>query len=337
MNAVIHQAASDISGITAVVDSDGKTKHQWAGSFIATALATAIALIPGVGPEASLVLTEAVKNPAGRAPAITRRIWSTASGDPEDLQELENNQLASLLNGTTNSSVQSVLDYNINTTLALLQGVEIALGRTDYDDFLEFTRGGQYSDSGNKLPLKGDTSETLPKLSTTLNTYLISTLLAQNGFYAVLIPGLNPAAIYSDPTSNCPSWAGSSCNAKSKDLGCRGALDQFDLCANLWYSQAHNSSYLLLKNGKTDVKQSSQILQKMYTGNYASGESLFEGAAICELQSVFPFGSRPFYTNSGVDHAAGFVFMQGTFPLAAPYAKAWNSTMDFLAIRTWDL
>ncbi len=335
MDKAISRAAAEISTITAVVDSSSNTKHHWAENIIVTALATTIALIPGVGPEASLALSLAYKagtGAAGQIPGIVKNVWSARSTDPEQTKELENNQLAILLIGSTNTSVQSVLDFNTNMTLAILQGVEIGTSKTDYSSFLEFTDGGRYSDSGKKILLNADNFETSDKLLTTFTTYLISGSLAQNGFYAVLIPGLNPAAVYSDPSSNCPSWAGSSCNSKSSDVGCRGELAANNLCTNLWYSQTHKSSYLLLKDGKTDVKQSSQILQRMYQNNFASGESLFESAAICELQSVFPKGSMPSYTTSGPSGSAGFLFTQGSFPAAAPYANIINTTTNFLGI-----
>ncbi len=333
-NAII-RAADDISHITAVVDSTTNAKHNWAKDVIVTALGVVVAAIPGVGPEASLALTLVVKAgmaAAGQAPAAVSYLWSRGSQSPADTQEIQNGQLQALLDGPTGTSVRSILDRNINTTLAILQGVEMDNTPDDFSNFVNFTSQGRYSDSGNKITVDADSDAAYSTLTSTFNTYLISTSLAQNGFYAVLLPGLDPVAVYSDPASNCPTWAGSSCNSKSKDVGCGGQLDEYGLCGNMWYSATHNSSYLLLKDGKTNIKQSAQILKNMNTSGYATGNSLFEGAAICELQNVFPNTSSPSYTASGVNGLAGFYFAQGGFPAAEPYASPVNSTTNFLAI-----
>lgn len=337
MNDAIMRAADAISSITAVVDSDAKAKHNWAEDIIVTALGAVVAAIPGVGPEASLALTLGVKGAtaaAGQAPAAVTYLWSRGSKSPSETKEYQNDELQQLLNGG-GTSVQTILDGNIDTTLAILQGVEISGTPDSFSNFVNFTSQGRYSDS-NKITVNGDSESAHTNLLSTFNTYLISTSLAQNGFYAVLLPGLDPVAVYNNTANNCPKWAGSNCNLKSRDVGCGGQLDQYGLCGNMWYSAEHNSSYLLLKDGKTDIKQAALILQGMNNTGYATGKSLFEGAAICELQNVFPDTSFPSYIAGGVNGLAGFYFAQGSFPAAEEHALPVNSTTSFLAIGEED-
>ena len=335
MQMAITKAALNVDSVTSVADSDQKTHHHWIIDVLVTTLGVALSLIPDVGPEASVLLKLGVKSAkgvAGAVPSAAKTVWSNGQGAQENMQLVQDDELQSLLTGDTGADVESLLNENINTTLAIVQGVELSNATNDYSTFVLFAENGRYSTNDNiRIPVDNNTISTL---QTFFYIYLISTSLAQNGFYTVLIPGVNPVSIYNDPTNNCPGWAGSYCNSKTKDLGCQGQLDSYGLCSNLWFSKTHNSSYLLLKDGGTDAGQATEILKGMVDHGFATLQSFFEDAAVCELQHIFPTDQSAMYednlfNDSGATSlGAGFTVSPGFTYVDGQYASRGYITID---------
>ena len=175
-----------------------------------------------------------------------------------------------------------------------------------------------------------------------IDTFLLTTLLDDIGYYPILLPGVDPTAIYED-SNNCPDWARPACSQKSVDLGCQGKLDDsYGLCGTFWYSKAHKSSYTLLKAGKKTKPQQSIDLMRAVVDKAIFGDAgdfttafrfLFEYSAICTLRTVFPPEAHPIY-DKWIDESLseGYYFIIAVWPEARLSAVQFNATTWFLPI-----
>ena len=331
MNYVVGDVENNIDSITLISDSDQSASHNWAEEIVTTILGAVLAAIdiPDLGEDVSeifkLIYKVAATGITSQGSTVLGYVWPT-SVDPQQKIPYQNAELHNLI-----GAAHGTLNANINTTLGIIQGVEDTNATDDYTDFLQFVQSGAFSDNGpGQVSLNGQDNATLTSLYQNFNTYLITEALAQNGYYAVLIPGLNPEQVYQS-TAFCPAWAGSDCNSKSKDVGCEGKLDQYGLCRNIWFSATQNSSYVLLKSGKTNIAQSTDVLTKIFQGGYATGQTIFEGAGVCALRNLFPASSSVSYQPNIMGMAA-MMFLTGSMPALTPYEVPYNQTHSLVAI-----
>lgn len=315
---------------------DVKAKHNWAADIVSTALSVSVALIPGVAETAPLVkvlVSKAINAVAGAVPGASKALWPT-DPTPDNQRQYAADDLKSLINRPDEYCVKSAFTQNINLSLATVQGVEFEGSTDDFSLFLQYTKGGLFSDDQDTIDFNKDNSATVSSLKFGMNTFVLSTLLAQNGYSVLLLPGVDPTGLFQSAAS-CPAWAQGRCD-DDRDLGCNGQVDVYGMCKNTWYSTAHKSSYTLLKQGGTDVSQATDIMHGVIdTGVLADGVSafknLFEYTAICSLRNVFPNGSNPVYGNLD-SNGDGFFYNAQSFPGAAISSIQVNATTNFLRI-----
>ena len=85
------------------------------------------------------------------------------------------------------------LQFNLEQGLKLVQGVN----QSDVSSFLAFTGNGDFSVSSNNGPptIKASLGQTVQPLLLAFTTYLASTALSENGWHALILPGVNPAGM----------------------------------------------------------------------------------------------------------------------------------------------
>ena len=269
------QASDTIQSIIDLIDQTETTNV--ALNALLTALGIGLSLIPDADPavEATLGLSTEFINGLTKAisavPVVAQQIWpvGTANSQTIRIDELVN-QLDGV-NGICNS-----LHGNYYNTLRAVQGD----GQNDTSTFMAFASGGAFS-----MPLwNAPAVVTLNAQDQSLllqgfTTFLTSEALAQNGWKALILPGVDPAGIQAG-TAPCPQWAGSAC-AKSKNFQCDG-YDSFGQCENnlWWYGKITNSAYTILHDGKFDKRDALGILSTVFADGWSTGSLLFENAAI---------------------------------------------------------
>ena len=329
-----------------IIHADDKAKHNWLADVVAGAISMIVALIPNSKSApfspAGLALS-AVKAAGGQLAAASKSFW------PKHLDPIETAvEDAAWINFLTNGpqSVKTIFQNQTNDVLGLIMGVETVTNSTplnDYGFFVNATESGLFSaprDSQFKMGAFANNNS--KALLSSMNAYIFTKLLDDNGYYAVILPGVDPRAIYKD-ASNCPKWAQESgCNEQSRDLGCKGQLDSYNMCQNLWYDEAQGSSYTLLKDGKTTIQAVTDILHKVVdleifgaaNDTISPFQYLFEFTARCSLQNTFPADSNAFYGNDSTGKVGFFFDPQHPPPIPNLNSSSTivNDTLDFLPL-----
>ena len=90
-------------------------------------------------------------------------------------------------------SLRQQLQYNLEQGLKLVQGIN----QSDVSTFLAFTGDGAFSVSLNNGPptIEASLGQTVQPLLLAFTTYLASMALSENGWHALLLPGVNPAGM----------------------------------------------------------------------------------------------------------------------------------------------
>ncbi|KAI4221286.1 MAG: hypothetical protein LQ349_001084, partial [Xanthoria aureola] len=139
-------------------------------------------------------------------------------------------------------------------------------------------------------------------------TFGATSTLAQTGWHAMMLPGVNPQGITNKSTPY-PAWAGEDRN--KDDLKCTD-YNEFYQC-----SRTQNSAYVLNKSKDED---SSDLLNRILSAEFSTGQLLFEKAAICEIQAVLRTVSTIDQSSiqyTTINKKAGFQF-KGPLPGIAP-------------------
>ena len=247
------------------------------------ALSIGLAFIPVFGPElgvgvgaiAATTAANAGLQAMKQAPTVANTVWPQAKDTPPQQVESDSAVLQ-------NSMLIQSLRSNLEKGLGLVQGGNV----TGISDFLAFARDSSFSSSqqGQTAPnvLSPDTQDQVQPLLSAYTTYIVSTTLAQLGWYAIMLPGVNPQEPPSDTTAY-PAWVN---NPKDNvDFKCP-TYNATGQCSGTywWYSKAQNSAYVL--HNIDDKKDSTALLNNILTSGWSTGQLLFENAAICEMQSV---------------------------------------------------
>lgn len=270
-------AADLITAIVDFIDRRKPKKTNVSLNVVATVLGVGFAILPGIGPIAGVsaaglaaanVLLAALK----QAPTVAKSIWPVVSGAPPQQAEADSTTVQS-------SKVKEILRMHLQNGLQLVQGV----GQEDVSAFLAFAGTGSFSINQREAQppsIEAITGDKVQPLLLAYTTFLVSTTLAQNGWHAILLPGVNPEGI-TKRTTPYPGWAGD--HQEKDDLECTG-YDQYGRCNGKywWYSETQNSAYAL-RNDKSD--DSTEYLQAFFDNGWSTGQLLFENAAICEIQS----------------------------------------------------
>ena len=115
-----------------------------------------------------------------------------------------------------------------------------------------------------------------------LNTFLVSSILAQTNWTVLALVGIDVAALSRSPAgTTLPAWALSNCPTCKPpvDFGCT-SYDENSQCGRWWYSADLNSSFTLVQagNGSSDP---TALIATVFDQGWTTGALLFENAAIC--------------------------------------------------------
>ena len=116
---------------------------------------------------------------------MAQAVWPTQTEDSRSVQMDElNAQIPTL---------RQQLQFNLENGLKLVQGVN----QTDVSTFLAFTGDGAFSVSLNNGPptIEASMGQTVQPLLLAFTTFLVSMALSENGWHALLLPGVNPAGM----------------------------------------------------------------------------------------------------------------------------------------------
>lgn len=118
-----------------------------------------------------------------------------------------------------------------------------------------------------------------------LDTYLVSSILAQNNWTVLALVGIDVAALSQPVTGTLPAWVLSNCPgcAAPVNFGCT-IYDTNSQCGRWWYSQHLNSSFTLVQAGNLSNDPTNLITTAFQQG-WTTGELLFENTAICDEPS----------------------------------------------------
>lgn len=313
------EASLSINGIIDLVDPVKKT--HVALNAILTALSIGLGFIPAIGPEFAALPSIAISaakialQGIQKAPTVAQAIWPVGSEDSQNKQiDTLENEIPSLL---------SELQNRLQQGLQLVQGVN----QSDVSSFLAFTGDGNFSVSQGSAPtVMASTGTEVQPLLLAFTTYLVSEALSQNGWHALMLPGVNPAGL-TDGSAGYPSWSGTTDDLA--DLHC-DSYDPHGQCDGTywWYSESQNTAYTLNHN---DKKSSTDFIHTIFENGWSTGKLLFENAAICEVENMLQAVNTSLnYTDFNGN--AGFMFDGNLDGLDSSYTVPVNSTTSFLPI-----
>ena len=210
-------AAKDaIEPIINLIDIQKTSKSRMALNVFLTVLGVALSFIPAIGPEAGLgALTLTAANAAidgvKAVPDMAKKLWPTSGTDTIDFQIEE-------LTDLFDNGLLSSLDSNFNDLLSIVQGYS----QPDTSAFLAFASQGLFSTPSVQGPAAGAASDTQKDiLKQSMTTFLVSLALSQNGWQALLVPGVDAEGLFNG-NKVCPDWAGSQCNNDKDNMRCHG-------------------------------------------------------------------------------------------------------------------
>ncbi|KAL8652293.1 MAG: hypothetical protein Q9226_004330 [Calogaya cf. arnoldii] len=308
LTTAIEQSSSYIGPIIKLIDEPERDKSGIFLDVFLTVLGVGLSFIPVVGPAAALgitglglVLINGAIAGVKQVPAIAQKIWPSGT---EDTIPLQIDALEILFQNTLSVNLRQ----NFDDTLGIIQG----LGQGNTSAFLAFADQGVFALSPQDSPIaKAFDDDTQKLLRQSMTTFLVSEALAQNGWQALILPGVDGEGINNGDQA-CPQWADPECNA-SKDVGCSGH-DEFGQCLDYywWYSVEQKSMYTLIGDNQTDDKAIG-YLQTMFRSGWTTGKLLFENAAKCQFQFMLGLLKPQLYNYTLTGGQAGFLY-----PLSIP-------------------
>lgn len=153
-----------------------------------TVLGLGLSFIPAIGPgfagltETAISTANLALHGLQQAPGVAQAIWPKGTDDSRSVQMDElNAQIPDL---------REQLQFNLGQGLKLVQGVN----QSDVSSFLAFTGTGDFSVSLNNGPptIEASLGQTVQPLLLAFTTYLASMALSENGWHALILPGVNP-------------------------------------------------------------------------------------------------------------------------------------------------
>ena len=222
-------AAKDaIRPIITLIDIQRKNKSRIALDVFLTILGAALSFIPFVGPEADLgifaiIAANAAIEGVKKVPDLAKKLWPAGEENTVDFQ------IDALTDFFDNGLLPS-LTQNFGVLLSIVQG----FGQPDTSAFLAFAGQGAFSVPAISGPAAGAGSTVQADiLKQSMTTFLVSVALAQNGWQALLVPGVDAEGLYNGDTA-CPAWASSQCDDDKDVMGCH-SHDAFDQCQGTYW------------------------------------------------------------------------------------------------------
>ena len=198
-----------------------------------------------------------------------------------ELAELATVPLSNLSASTTATEVlgaSSLPTGLMELSTPLSSRVQYALQSvtSDLDVFLNATANGTFVSAQSwKIP-QGPGILLQP-----LDTYLVSSILAQEDWIILALVGIDVAALSQSSTGSLPAWVLSNCPtcAPPVSFGC-SSYDANNRCGRWWYSQNLNSSFTLVQTSNSS-NDPSDLIATVFQQGWTTGKLLFENAAIC--------------------------------------------------------
>ena len=198
-----------------------------------------------------------------------------------ELAELATVPLSNVSASATSTNVteaSAILTGLMELSTTLSSRVQDALQSvtSDIDTFLNVTANGTFVSAQ---------SWTIPQgpgiLLQPLDTYLVSSILAQEDWTILALVGIDVAALSQTSTGSLPAWVLSNCPTCTPpvNFGC-SSYDANNQCGRWWYSQNLNSSFTLVQatNSSNDP---TDLIATVFQQGWTTGQLLFENAAIC--------------------------------------------------------
>ena len=147
---------------------------------------------------------------------------------------------------------------------------------SDLDVFLNVTANGTFVSAQNWAIPQGPGILLQP-----LDTYLVSSILAQEGWTMLALVGIDVATLSQTSTGSLPAWVLSNCPTCKPpvNFGCSG-YNSNNRCGRWWYSSNLNSSFTLVQTGNSS-NDPTDLIETIFQQGWTTGELLFENAAIC--------------------------------------------------------
>lgn len=331
MGDAMNQAADSVSGMISLVDpiKPTNTKLRLFLNILTFGLTLLSQFELGI-PATGMIVFNTIISAIEKAPVVHDQIWPKETAESQDIQI---NQLTDQLQGP-NGIHTTILD-KLERTLEVVQGTN----QTDVSAFLAFAANGHFSIGEIPTLIQGLGDSVYKSILQIFTTYLISEALHQNGWHALIVPGVNPLDMDLGKEGTCPPWAAGKekfqCdwwNRDTKWMGCQ-SYDDNNMCDNhWWYSKTHNSAYALVKDDGKPEKQGGDFLRTIFDKGWTTGPLLFENAAICEFASLISQSATNVVYTDNYNNVAGF-FYQG--PPFTGYSVV-NETTKFVSVAGGD-
>lgn len=331
MGDAMNQAADSVSGMISLVDpiKPTRTKLRLFLNILTFGLTLLGQFDLGI-PATGMIVFNTIIGAIEKAPVVHDQIWPKQTAESQDVQI---DQLTDQLQGP-NGIHTTILD-KLDRTLEVVQGTN----QSDVSAFLAFAADGHFSIGEIPSLIQGLGDSVHKSILQIFTTYLISEALHQNGWHALIVPGVNPLDMDLGKEGTCPPWAAGKekfqCdwwNRDTKWMGCQ-SYDENNMCDNhWWYSKTHNSAYALVKEDGKPEKQGGDFLRTIFGKGWATGPLLFENAAICEFASLISQSATNVVYTDNYNNVAGF-FYQG--PPFTGYSVV-NATTNFVSVAGGD-
>ena len=147
---------------------------------------------------------------------------------------------------------------------------------SDLDVFLNVTANGTFVSAQNWAIPQGPGILLQP-----LDTYLVSSILAQEDWIILALVGIDVVALSQTSTGSLPAWVLSNCPTCTVpvNFGC-SSYNADNQCGRWWYSQNLNSSFTLVQANNSS-NDPTELITTIFQQGWTTGELLFENAAIC--------------------------------------------------------
>ena len=165
---------------------------------------------------------------------------------------------------------------NLSTTLSSRVQYALQSVTSDLDLFLNVTANGTFVSAQSWVIPQGPGILLQP-----LDTYLVSSILAQEGWIVLALVGIDVAALSQTSTGSLPGWVHSNCPSCKLPVsfGC-SSYDTNNQCGRWWYSQNLNSSFTLVQTSNPS-NDPTYLITTIFEQGWTTGILLFENAALC--------------------------------------------------------
>ena len=165
---------------------------------------------------------------------------------------------------------------NLSTTLSSRVQYALQSVTSDLDLFLNVTANGTFVSAQSWVIPQGPGILLQP-----LDTYLVSSILAQDGWIVLALVGIDVAALSQTSTGSLPGWVHSNCPTCKLPVsfGC-SSYDTNNQCGRWWYSENLNSSFTLVQTSNPS-NDPTYLITTIFQQGWTTGTLLFENAALC--------------------------------------------------------